>query len=79
VYSISDEPQPIRMLYKNHRGVTRVRLVLPNSLWYGKTQYHPDNQWFMEAKDLEDNMYVKDFSIKDILVFDWNSDEEVQN
>ena len=56
----------VKIDYTNWKGVRRVRRIIPMSLSYGSTQYHPDEQWLMEAMDLEDNHSIKTFAVKDI-------------
>lgn len=63
---------PIRMVYTNYRGETRVRTIVPASTWYGTSPYHPHDagsQWFLKATDVETGM-IRDFAMKDIVTFD---------
>lgn len=57
----------VRILYTNHRGETRFRRVTPECIYFGTSQYHEGEQWFMEATD-EDapGHYRKTFAMKDI-------------
>jgi predicted DNA-binding transcriptional regulator YafY len=52
--------------YTNWKGARRVRKILPMSILFGSNQYHPGEQWLLEAADLEDNDAIKTFSMKDI-------------
>lgn len=46
--------QAIRFEYKNHRGETSTRAVLPQDMHYGTTPYHREkDQFFMRAWDIE--------------------------
>jgi hypothetical protein len=54
---------PIRVTYTNWRGETRERHILPRKLWYGPTKWHPEPQYILEAEDLDDFGYVKDFAM----------------
>jgi hypothetical protein len=40
-------------LYTNWRGETRERHLVPMTLWYGSTSYHPEPQWLLRCMDLE--------------------------
>jgi predicted DNA-binding transcriptional regulator YafY len=53
--------------YTNWRGERSERRVNPVSLWYGKTEWHPEEQWLLAAFDMRDGeAYMKDFAMKDI-------------
>jgi predicted DNA-binding transcriptional regulator YafY len=58
----------IRMLYTNHRGETSVRRLVPQRIWFGKTDYHPDEQWLLEAYDLE-RQATRSYAVKDVRGF----------
>ncbi|WP_336801783.1 hypothetical protein [Kaistia sp. MMO-174] len=45
--------QPVEVLYTNWRGVTGVRSIIPKSVWYGSTEWHPEPQWLLRAFDVE--------------------------
>lgn len=51
--------------YKNHRGESAIRTVLPRGIWYGKTQWHPTEQWFLAALDIDKDR-ERDFAMSDI-------------
>lgn len=57
--------QPASIIYKNWRGEVAERRIVPESFFYGATQWHPENQWFMRAFDLDKQEY-RDFALKDI-------------
>lgn len=52
------------MRYKNWRNETDIRRVKPISLWFGSTEFHKEEQWFLKAIDL-DRSVERDFAIKD--------------
>jgi len=56
----------ISFVYKNWRGETALRTVLPIKLWYGHTDWHPQHQWLLKAIDLEKNE-ERDFALEDIV------------
>jgi len=61
--------QTVGIFYKNWKGETRWRRVVPQIIWFGASPYHPAQQWFMKALDLE-KQEVRDFAMRDIK--DWN-------
>ncbi|WP_085032732.1 hypothetical protein [Ensifer aridi] len=54
--------------YTNWRGETARRTVVPIEIWFGKTEWHPMEQWFLKAQDVEKGE-IRDFAFLDI-VFD---------
>ena len=53
------------MVYTNYKGKTAVRKVLPKEIYFGHTDWHPEDQWLMTAYDIgkKDD---RTFAIKDI-------------
>lgn len=47
--------QPVSILCTNWRGETAVRRVLPLRLRFASTEWHPGEQWLMDAIDIEKN------------------------
>lgn len=43
----------IKITYTNHRNETAERIILPESIWFGTTEWHPTEQWFLKAKDVQ--------------------------
>ena len=37
--------------YRNYRGEVAVRTVRPLRLWFGSTEYHPEDQWLLDVWD----------------------------
>ncbi len=58
----------LKFEYVNWEKKKAVRAVKPIKVWYGKTEWHPKNQWFLKALDLEKNE-ERDFALKDIAKF----------
>lgn len=58
----------MRFKYKNWQGKTSIRNVKPIELWYGDTNYHKENQWFMKAYDI-DKCSERDFAMMDIIEY----------
>jgi len=52
--------------YTNWKGVRRPRRILPMGIKLAHNEYHPEEQWLLEAMDLEDGYTVKTFSLKDV-------------
>jgi hypothetical protein len=69
-YTVSTEP--ISILYRNYRGSTAIRRIVPSRIWFGSTEWHPEPQWVMEAVDL-DKGAERSFAMRDILAFDCTS------
>jgi hypothetical protein len=61
----SDAPLAVWIFYKNWRGQNAWRYVRPARIWFGRTQHHPEDQWFMDATDLKKNT-PRSFALKDI-------------
>lgn len=57
--------QEINICYTNYRGETSIRKIIPIKIWFGKTDWHPEDQWLLDATDVEKNA-VRSFSMKDI-------------
>ncbi len=51
--------------YKNHRGETSMRKVIPHCLRYGNTPLHQEDQWLLEAFDCVKGEF-RTFALKDI-------------
>ncbi|MER9937465.1 hypothetical protein [Mesorhizobium sp. M0088] len=47
--------EPVEIGYTNWRGEFAVRKIVPRSIWYGSTEWHPEPQWFITAHDVEKN------------------------
>lgn len=64
--------QKVKILYKNYRGKTAVRTIIPLKIWFGSTDWHPESQWLFDVIDCEKNA-IRSFALKDIL--SWNGAE----
>jgi predicted DNA-binding transcriptional regulator YafY len=53
------------IIYTNYRGETSVRHVLPGRIWFGESDWHDGEQWFLEAFDVEKNG-ERSFALKDV-------------
>lgn len=55
---------PIQFTYTNWRGVTSRREVIPTRVWFGSTEWHPENGWMMTGYDVAKAEW-RDFALKD--------------
>lgn len=65
---LSDDPdtdRAIRIVYTNYRGETALREIVPQRVWYGATDWHPEEQWLLDAVDL-DKGASRSFALRDI-------------
>lgn len=51
--------------YKNHKGEVAWRQVIPIRLYYGTTQYYPEEQYLLEARDM-DKKECRTFAVSNI-------------
>lgn len=56
----------IKILYKNWKNETRYRLIEPISIEFKSTEWHPEEQWILNAIDIEKDAQ-RAFAIKDII------------
>lgn len=61
----SDRKRAIKIVYTNYRGETALREVLPQRVWFGATEWHPEEQWLLDAIDL-DKGAPRSFALRDI-------------
>lgn len=59
------DDQIVKILYTNWRGEKAVRAIIPKTIYFGSTQWHPEKQWLLRALDVEKNE-TRDFALKDI-------------
>jgi predicted DNA-binding transcriptional regulator YafY len=60
----ADTGQAVKLTYTNWRGETSGRTIVPLSIWYGSTDWHPEPQWLIKAIDMEKGA-ERDFALKD--------------
>ena len=58
--------QEVTIVYKNHRGETGERRIIPRKLWFGSTEWHKEDQWLLDALDTGKGA-MRGFAMKDIL------------
>jgi len=57
--------KPVRIVYKNWKGVVSERQIVPERIWYGVTEWHPRPQWLLRAHDIAKGE-ARDFAMSDI-------------
>lgn len=55
----------VKILYTNWKGVTSYRNIIPESIEFKATEWHPEEQWILNAFDVEKNA-IRGFALKDI-------------
>lgn len=55
----------IEIIYTNYRGETSNRKIIPQNIWFGETEWHPQKQWLLDAFDINKNAN-RSFAMKDI-------------
>lgn len=65
----SARSKAIKIVYTNYRGETALRKVLPQRIWFGATEWHPEKQWMLDAIDLEKDAR-RSFALRDIKSYD---------
>jgi predicted DNA-binding transcriptional regulator YafY len=65
--------EAVTILYTNWKGETSERDIKPIELWFGATEYHPEEQWLLRALDIEKND-ERNFAMKDIQK--WETENE---
>lgn len=60
--------ESVQIVYTNYRGETAVRKIHPKRIWFGSTKWHPEEQWLLDALDLE-KMADRSFALRDIRVW----------
>lgn len=70
------EQLPLLVDYTNWKGVRSVRRIQPLSLWYGVSEFHDGEQWFIRALDLDrDDRPMRDFALGGIHRCGWTLEE----
>ena len=55
----------VKILYTNWKGVTSYRNIIPESIEFKATEWHPEEQWILNALDIKKNA-MRGFALKDI-------------
>jgi predicted DNA-binding transcriptional regulator YafY len=62
---MNKEKESVSIVYTNYRGETANRRIVPKQIWFGKTDWHPEEQWLLDAFDIEKDA-ERSFAMKDI-------------
>lgn len=62
------DKKALKFKYKNWEGKMAVRTVVPKKIWYGATEWHPEEGWLLKAQDLDKDA-ERDFAVMDIIEF----------
>lgn len=62
---IEKDKKIVKILYTNWKGVTSYRNIIPESIEFKATEWHPEVQWILNAFDVEKNA-IRGFALKDI-------------
>ncbi len=60
-----DDTRILEISYTNYRGETAERSILPQRVWFGSTDWHPEPQWLLDAIDV-DKCAERSFALRDI-------------
>ena len=60
-----DNEKIVTIVYTNYKGKTAVRKILPKEIFYGHTDWHPEDQWLLTAFDIQ-KAADRSFAMKDI-------------
>ena len=64
-----EEKKQVKILYTNWKGITSYRNIIPKSVEFKSTDWHKEEQWILNAFDLDKNA-DRGFALKDIK--EWN-------
>jgi len=56
----------VKVEYKNWKGETGIRFIIPLNIFYGNTEYHKEEQWLMKVWDLDKKDY-RTYALRDVL------------
>ena len=60
-----EKEKTVKILYTNYRSETAIREIIPEKIWFGETEWHPEPQWLLDAFDVEKKA-SRSFAMKDI-------------
>ena len=66
--TMKKELPQLKFEYINWEGNQALRKLKPIEIWFGKTEWHPEEQWFLKALDIDKNA-ERNFALKDIIKF----------
>lgn len=69
-----DSKSVVVIRYTNYRGETAERRIIPMRIRFGSSEWHPEEQWLLDAFDL-DRGADRSFALKDVT--EWRSEINV--
>lgn len=68
-YSVTDPDKvdagpKLHVSYTNYRGEPAVRLISPDGLWFGTTEWHPEPGWLLRCYDWDKTAW-RDYALAD--------------
>ena len=63
--TVNDGKAVVVILYTNYRVETALRHIIPRGIRFAASEWHPEEQWLMDAFDIEKSA-ERSFRIKDI-------------
>lgn len=60
-----EKEHPVKVRYVNWQGQEAVRTIIPLDIYWGKSEWHPEEQWILKVWDVEREAY-REYAIKDI-------------
>ncbi|MFC1870642.1 hypothetical protein ACFLXW_00050 [Candidatus Dependentiae bacterium] len=63
--SLAVRDKAVTVLYTNWRGETAERAIKPIEIYWGKTEWHPEEQWLLRVWDIERDA-ERCYTMKDI-------------
>jgi predicted DNA-binding transcriptional regulator YafY len=55
----------VKILYKNWKGETKIRKIIPKEIIFSSNEWHKEEQWILIAFDV-DKQAERNFACKDI-------------
>ena len=62
---LENKDRIVNVVYSNYRGETAIRKIIPKRIWFGRTEWHPENQWILDIFDI-DKKAERSYAMKDI-------------
>ncbi|WP_155918188.1 hypothetical protein [Marmoricola sp. URHB0036] len=59
------EDQVVELLYLDSQGRELTRHVVPDRIWFGRTDWFPEPQWLLDAFDVEHG-HVRCFALEQV-------------
>jgi len=71
----SAQAELVEIGYRNYRGEVSIRCIVPQEIYFGSNEWHPEKQWLLRALDLEKDAQ-RSFAMKDVLSWSPLKDHE---